>query len=61
MSHTSQCLNRLLWLNDQGGCTLIPKMSELMLPIVDALVDGASISKREVAVATLGKVVESTG
>ena len=36
-------------------------MHSLMRPIVDALMDGASISKREVAVATLGKVVESTG
>ncbi|KAG0576661.1 hypothetical protein KC19_5G097200 [Ceratodon purpureus] len=44
-----------------GGCTLRPFMSNLMHPIVDALMDGASISKREVAVATLGKVVESTG
>jgi hypothetical protein len=46
---------------DQGGCTLRPFMPDLMRPIVDALMDGASIGKREVAVATLGKVVESTG
>lgn len=36
-------------------------MPDLMRPIVDALMDGSSIGKREVAVATLGKVVESTG
>lgn len=59
--HTYVAFNFLLWLTDQGGCTLRPFMSRLMRPIVDALMDGASISKREVAVATLGKVVESTG
>lgn len=53
--------NRLLWLTDQGGCALRQFMPDLMRPIVDALMDGASISKREVAVSTLGKVVESTG
>lgn len=36
-------------------------MPDLMRPIVEALMDGTSFSKREVAVATLGKVVESTG
>jgi FKBP12-rapamycin complex-associated protein len=45
----------------QGGSALIPYMRELMLPIVDALLDGAAPSKREVAVATLGQIVESTG
>lgn len=45
----------------QGGCTLRPYMTDLMKPIVDALLDGASITKRQVAVATLGQVVESTG
>lgn len=44
-----------------GGSALRRFVSDLMRPIVDALMDGASISKREVAVATLGKVVESTG
>ena len=61
LRNTSVVSNRVLWLTDQGGCTLRPYMSELMHPIVDALMDGASISKREVAVATLGQVVESTG
>lgn len=34
---------------------------ELMPLIVDALLDGAAVSKREVAVVTLGQVVQSTG
>lgn len=34
---------------------------ELMPLIVEALLDGASVSKREVAVITLGQVVQSTG
>ena len=34
---------------------------ELMPLIVDALLDGAAATKREVAVATLGQVVQSTG
>lgn len=38
-----------------------PYLGELMPLIVEALLDGASASKREVAVATLGQVVESTG
>ena len=33
---------------------------ELMPRIVEALLDGAAASKREVAVATLGQVVQST-
>lgn len=36
-------------------------LPELMSLIVDALLDGAVASKREVAVATLGQVVQSTG
>ncbi|KAL2621813.1 hypothetical protein R1flu_002018 [Riccia fluitans] len=44
-----------------GGCAMRPYLGELMPLIVDALLDGASASKREVAVATLGQVVESTG
>lgn len=36
-------------------------LPELMPLIVDALLDGAVASKREVAVATLGQVVQSTG
>lgn len=51
----------LLCLADQGGSTLRPFVSDLMRPIVHALMDGASIGKREVAVATLGKVVGSIG
>lgn len=34
---------------------------ELMPLIVEALLDGAAVTKREVAVATLGQVVQSTG
>jgi len=34
---------------------------ELMPRIVEALLDGAAATKREVAVATLGQVVQSTG
>lgn len=36
-------------------------LRELMPLIVDALLDGAAANKREVAVATLGQVVQSTG
>lgn len=36
-------------------------LHELMPLIVDALLDGAAVHKREVAVATLGQVVQSTG
>ncbi|KAJ6964976.1 serine/threonine-protein kinase TOR isoform X2 [Populus alba x Populus x berolinensis] len=36
-------------------------ISELMPLIVEALLDGAAATKREVAVATLGQVVQSTG
>lgn len=54
-------LTNLLCLADQGGSTLRPFVSDLMRPIVHALMDGASIGKREVAVATLGKVVGSIG
>jgi hypothetical protein len=38
-----------------------PYLPQLMSLIVDALQDGASESKREIAVAALGHVVESTG
>lgn len=34
---------------------------ELMPLIVEVLLDGAAAAKREVAVATLGQVVQSTG
>ncbi|KAJ8485116.1 hypothetical protein OPV22_017601 [Ensete ventricosum] len=44
-----------------GGFTMRQYLPELMPLIVDALLDGASANKREVAVATLGQVVQSTG
>lgn len=36
-------------------------VADLMPLIVEALLDGAAVRKREVAVATLGQVVQSTG
>ena len=36
-------------------------LPELMPLIVEALLDGAAVAKREVAVSTLGQVVQSTG
>ncbi|XP_057450319.1 serine/threonine-protein kinase TOR isoform X2 [Lotus japonicus] len=44
-----------------GGFAMRQYIPELMPLIVDALLDGSSVSKREVAVATLGQVVQSTG
>ncbi|KAL2349528.1 hypothetical protein Fmac_003528 [Flemingia macrophylla] len=44
-----------------GGSAMRQYIPELMPLIVEALLDGASVSKREVAVATLGQVVQSTG
>ncbi|CAL0314575.1 unnamed protein product [Lupinus luteus] len=44
-----------------GGFAMRQYIPELMPLIVEALLDGASVSKREVAVATLGQVVQSTG
>ncbi|CAN0880168.1 Serine/threonine-protein kinase TOR [Linum grandiflorum] len=44
-----------------GGFAMRQYISELMPLIVDALLDGASAAKREVAVVTLGQVVQSTG
>ncbi|CAM6130085.1 unnamed protein product [Calypogeia fissa] len=44
-----------------GGIAMRPYLGELMPLIVDALQDSASESKREIAVVTLGHVVESTG
>lgn len=38
-----------------------PYLGELVPLIVEALMDGASVIKREVAVTTLGEVVQSTG
>ncbi|XP_052626570.1 serine/threonine-protein kinase TOR isoform X1 [Lactuca sativa] len=44
-----------------GGFAMREYIPELMPRIVEALLDGAAASKREVAVATLGQVVQSTG
>ncbi|KAF5177476.1 Serine/threonine-protein kinase TOR [Thalictrum thalictroides] len=44
-----------------GGFAMRQYLPELMPIIVEALLDGASVTKREVAVATLGQVVQSTG
>ncbi|KAI8028412.1 Serine/threonine-protein kinase TOR [Camellia lanceoleosa] len=44
-----------------GGFAMRQYIPELMPFIVDALLDGAAATKREVAVATLGQVVQSTG
>lgn len=44
-----------------GGFEMRQYMPELMPLIVDALSDGAAVAKREVAVTTLGQVVQSTG
>lgn len=44
-----------------GGFAMRQYIPELMPLIVDALLDGAAVTKREVAVTTLGQVVQSTG
>ncbi|GAV78802.1 PI3_PI4_kinase domain-containing protein/FAT domain-containing protein/FATC domain-containing protein/Rapamycin_bind domain-containing protein/DUF3385 domain-containing protein/HEAT_2 domain-containing protein [Cephalotus follicularis] len=44
-----------------GGFAMRQYIPELMPLIVEALLDGAAVTKREVAVATLGQVVQSTG
>ncbi|GMH23702.1 hypothetical protein Nepgr_025545 [Nepenthes gracilis] len=44
-----------------GGFAMRQYIPELMQLIVDALLDGAAVIKREVAVMTLGQVVQSTG
>uniref|UniRef100_A0A452YXH8 Serine/threonine-protein kinase TOR n=3 Tax=Aegilops tauschii subsp. strangulata TaxID=200361 RepID=A0A452YXH8_AEGTS len=44
-----------------GGFAMRQYLPELMPLVVDALLDGGSVSKREVAVATLGQVIQSTG
>ncbi|XP_047147730.1 serine/threonine-protein kinase TOR isoform X1 [Vigna umbellata] len=44
-----------------GGFAMRQYIPELMPLIVEALLDGAAVAKREVAVATLGQVVQSTG
>ncbi|OMO63404.1 hypothetical protein COLO4_32473 [Corchorus olitorius] len=44
-----------------GGFAMREYIPELMPLIVEALLDGAAVTKREVAVATLGQVVQSTG
>ncbi|KAI3733190.1 hypothetical protein L1987_64410 [Smallanthus sonchifolius] len=45
----------------RGGFAMREYIPELMPRIVEALLDGAAATKREVAVATLGQVVQSTG
>lgn len=45
----------------QGGFAMRGYLNELMPLIVEALMDGAAVFKREVAVSTLGQVVQSTG
>ncbi|PPD85571.1 hypothetical protein GOBAR_DD17494 [Gossypium barbadense] len=44
-----------------GGFAMREYIPELMPLIVEGLLDGAAVTKREVAVATLGHVVQSTG
>lgn len=44
-----------------GGFAMRQYLPELMPLIVEALLDGAAVVKREVAVSTLGQVVQSTG
>ncbi|KAK7366496.1 hypothetical protein VNO80_08487 [Phaseolus coccineus] len=44
-----------------GGFAMRQYIPELMPLIVEALLDGAAVAKREVAVSTLGQVVQSTG
>ncbi|XP_026393292.1 serine/threonine-protein kinase TOR-like [Papaver somniferum] len=44
-----------------GGFAMRRYLPQLMPLIVEALIDGSSVTKREVAVATLGQVVQSTG
>ncbi|XXG56788.1 hypothetical protein AAC387_Pa03g4113 [Persea americana] len=44
-----------------GGFAMRGYLNELMPLIVEALMDGAAVFKREVAVSTLGQVVQSTG
>ncbi|XP_038877544.1 serine/threonine-protein kinase TOR isoform X2 [Benincasa hispida] len=44
-----------------GGFAMRQYLPELMPLIVEALLDGAAVAKREVAVSTLGQVVQSTG
>ncbi|CAN6449978.1 unnamed protein product [Victoria cruziana] len=44
-----------------GGFAMRRYLDQLMPLIVDALLDGAAVVKRRVAVATLGQVVQSTG
>ncbi|XP_056160918.1 serine/threonine-protein kinase TOR isoform X1 [Syzygium oleosum] len=44
-----------------GGFAMRQYIPDLMPLIVDALLDGAAVTKREVAVSTLGQVVQSTG
>lgn len=45
----------------QGGFAMRQYLPNLMPLIVNAILDGAAVMKREVAVSTLGQVVQSTG
>nr|AOZ57106.1 Serine threonine-protein kinase TOR [Saccharum hybrid cultivar R570] len=44
-----------------GGFAMRQYLPELMPVVVDALLDGGAVSKREVAVSTLGQIIQSTG
>ena len=45
----------------QGGFAMRRYLPELMPVVVDALLDGGAVSKRVVAVSTLGQIIQSTG
>lgn len=53
-------MHSFLW-SLKGGYAMRQYLPELMPLIVEALLDGAAVIKREVAVSTLGQVVQSTG
>lgn len=57
----SHVIETLLFFPIQGGFAMRLYIPKLMQLIVEALLDGAAATKREVAVATLGQVVQSTG
>ncbi|PWZ19658.1 hypothetical protein Zm00014a_018155 [Zea mays] len=44
-----------------GGFAMRQYLPELMPVVVDSLLDGGAVSKREVAVSTLGQIIQSTG
>jgi FKBP12-rapamycin complex-associated protein len=60
----TRCVNNGVLRCVQGGGTMRPYVGELMPLVVDALHDGGNGSdskRRQVAVSTLGQLVESTG